>query len=242
MSTSLKRTSFLRFMASIAMATTLAGCDDDILVHQDGPYEQGLYEAGIREWMTWILGQPWSIGPVLDDDGSACAVGQSGPRWLLAGTTGGHVERECTIPAGKQLFFPLINYWAVMLAEEIDTPEERADALDFVTGYFAARRSSTCSLTLRVDGEDLLPDLETMDEELYAQVIEPTEAVFNADNFTGQPMYAGQIFFDAGGHWALLEPLAPGDHVVELGGARCNGEVILFETSATYTLHVEDDD
>jgi hypothetical protein len=39
-----------------------------------------------------------------------CSIGQSGPVWFLAGTTGGApVVRGCTVPKGKELFFSLLN-------------------------------------------------------------------------------------------------------------------------------------
>jgi hypothetical protein len=41
------------------------------------------------------------------------------------------------------------------------------------------------------------------------------------------------------GHWALLEPLAPGEHTLEFGGKICDEEATYFETFATYHLVVE---
>ncbi|MBC8067135.1 MAG: hypothetical protein IAG13_02285 [Deltaproteobacteria bacterium] len=220
-----------------------SGCDGDPLVHQDDEHTRDVYRAKLEQWTDWALRLPWSTGPILDGDGSACAMEQSGRTWWLAGTTGGAAVRECTIPAGKQLFFPLINYWVSPRPEQVDTEEEMAAFLAFVETYFPARRAATCALTLRIDGHDVLPDLETMDAELFAEVREPFDVVLGADNFLADPTTAGAHHTVSAGHWALLRPLPPGDHVLEFGGARCSAEgAVVFETSATYMLHVEDDD
>ena len=51
-------------------------------------------------------------------------------------------------------------------------------------------------------------------------------------------------YFDGGvmpavgdGYYALIHPLPPGEHVIELGGSLCGSWA--FETLATYTLHVQ---
>jgi hypothetical protein len=197
-----------------------------------------VYRAKARAWIEWALEQPWSTGPVVDEDGHACAQGQSGNTWFLAGTAGGAVQRSCTIPHGKKLFFPLLDYWVAARAENVDTDEELQHYLDFVAGWFESQHAATCSLTLRIDGQDLLPDFETMDEELFAQELDPFPVELQADNFGTGP--AGTRTTTTAGHWALLHPLPPGDYVLELGGAQCDDDdEVIFETSATYALHVQ---
>src|SRR5690349_17165858 len=103
--------SFSQIIVLAATATGLAGCEWDPLIHQDDDATRAKYEARVEGWVHWALEQAWSTGPVLDPDGSACANGQSGNTWFLAGTSGGPVTRECTVPVGKKLFFPLVNRW-----------------------------------------------------------------------------------------------------------------------------------
>jgi len=230
-----------------AASVTIAGCDENPLIHQDGPLGKAAYEHHAEGWTRWALEQPWSTGPVVDLDGSECALGQSGKTWYLAGTPGEPtvVERECTIPHGKKLFFPLINRWVAPPPEFIipgDPENDLAAWVAFVTEYFAGHRAATCELTLRIDGQDLLPDFETMDEELYVQILEPFDIEMGDDNFaTPFGGTAGPRTTWVDGHWALLRPLPPGDYTLELGGRQCdeNGETT-FETLATYTLHIED--
>jgi hypothetical protein len=67
-------------------------------------------EEWSKRWWHWALSFDDEDSPVADTDGSLCANGQSGPVWFLAGTYGSkRTVRRCSIPAGKTLFFPLIN-------------------------------------------------------------------------------------------------------------------------------------
>ncbi|MGA3316685.1 MAG: hypothetical protein ABSC64_09640 [Candidatus Korobacteraceae bacterium] len=68
------------------------------------------YEQWAAKWWQWAYSIPYSINPIWDTTGVDCAVSQRGPVWFLAGTGGFDATRFCTIPAGKMIFFPIINY------------------------------------------------------------------------------------------------------------------------------------
>ena len=241
-------TRWFRSVALLVVSAGLGGCDENPLIHQDNAVTRKAYENLAIAWSHWALENPWSAGPLLDTDGSKCAMGQSGPVWYLAGTPGDPVavERECTIPHGKKLFFPLINRWVAPPPEVIieGDPENDLQAwIDWVTGYFADSRAATCELTLRIDGQDLLPDLDAMDDELYVEILDPFDIELGDDNFAtesgGGP---GPRVTWVDGNFALLRPLPPGDYTLELGGRMCDeDDGTLFETSATYTLHIEEE-
>lgn len=61
------------------------------------------------KWHTWLYSIPAPINPATDTTGKNCAQNQAGPVWFLAGTTGGAVDRTCSVPAGKGLVFPIIS-------------------------------------------------------------------------------------------------------------------------------------
>ena len=67
------------------------------------------YAEWTAKWWQWVLSIPKESNPVRDKSGKNCAQGQSGPVWFLAGTFGGSVVRECTIPAEKSIMFPPLN-------------------------------------------------------------------------------------------------------------------------------------
>jgi hypothetical protein len=41
--------------------------------------------------------------------GASCGVNQPSDVWFLAGTHGGSAVRRCTVPAGRPLYFPILN-------------------------------------------------------------------------------------------------------------------------------------
>jgi hypothetical protein len=187
-------------------------------------------------WLRWALAQPNDDGPIADTTGEKCAIGQEGPVWYLAGTFGGSVVRECDIPAGKQLFFPLVNRWCVFPPEFYSSWAEIVAVLPLLEAWYDAKHAATCELTLRLDGQDLRPDFASLDEDTYIKVMEPFEIDLNEHHWA-EGYFAGGIIPTTGdGNYALLQPLTPGDHVLELGGTVCGNYP--FQTAATYILHV----
>jgi hypothetical protein len=73
--------------------------------HQAKPFGAS-YEAWAATWWQWALAIPKAENPVL---GGPCELDQSGNVFFLAGTLGGADTRSCTIPAGKGIFFPIVN-------------------------------------------------------------------------------------------------------------------------------------
>jgi hypothetical protein len=226
-------------MLALAGLSLASGCDDAPVVSQDTPVGEHAYAELAQQWVLWASALPFSTGPVMDPTGDQCALGQSGKVWFLAGTWGGEVERSCSIPQHKYLFIPLINRWVIDPTEPIENEEAMDELVEFAEGYFADNRAHTCSLTLRLDGEDLLGDTAELDAELYVQVLEPFEIQVNDDNWATQyGLLGGPYPSVADGHYALLRPLDPGEHTLEIGGMTCDGEDVWFETSAVYHLDV----
>jgi hypothetical protein len=232
-------------------APSVAGCDQDALVDQHAnPAAESAYEELTRRWLQWAMALPHSQSPIADETGERCAMGQGGPVWMLAGTFGGSATRACEIPAETPLFFPLINRWVIpgRSPDQAPSPEALPSFLAWVEQYFAWHRAHTCSLTLTLDGEPLLADLAELDEALYVAVHEPFAVDVNADNWATSFGKEGGLYpvANADGHYALLRPLPPGDHVLEFGGESCDDAgVVMFATSVVYQLHVaagDDDD
>jgi hypothetical protein len=197
-------------------------------------------DAEAAAWVKWVLALPDSNGPVSDPDGSHCGWGQGGPLWFLAGTSGGPVERECQIPKGKDLVFPLVNRWCVFFPEFYPTEESIEAATPAQIANLEAMSEYACSLTLRVDGVDMLAKVEDFDS-LFVLTEERFPVDVNEDNFASEHGVAGgPTEALTGGHYVRLKALKPGDHVLELGGALCWQGEVFFETYAKYDLHVGD--
>ncbi len=98
------------------------------------------------EWQQWVVSNAVNTSPILDQTGANCGERQVGKVWFLAGVFGTEpVSRSCTIPAGKALFFPMIN--SAYFAYLDDPPEFRTDAF--------VRSASTCSnvdISIWIDG------------------------------------------------------------------------------------------
>src|SRR5215475_5430424 len=62
-------------------------------------------------WWKWALETPASENPLTDTTGQFAGVNQSGRVWFLAGNPGGTTVRTITVPAGKALFFPIVNFF-----------------------------------------------------------------------------------------------------------------------------------
>jgi len=167
----------------------------------------GGYPSLAGAWWTWAVGL-YPETPILDETGELCAQGQSGRIWFLAGNFGGTTERDCQVPAGKTLFFPIYNtlWWA---PEDGDTAEElRALA----NGQMEAEG---LELQVTVDGEDL--------GDLFAYRAQSPPGGFALPIEEGSA--ANALFgFDPGvrdpavsdGYWVMLSPLGSGAHVITI--------------------------
>lgn len=184
-------------------------------------------------WVRWATSLPQADGPVADPTGDKCAMGQAGNFWYLAGTFGGAVNRECDIPAGKTLVFPLINRWWMAAPEHYPDDEAIEATKPLVLDWFEQSRLNTCSLTLRIDGYEVRDSFDELYDDFYILVDDP----FEADLVWDVPWTEGGPMPSIGdGHYAVVTPLPPGDHVIELGGEVCGDAP--FSTAATYQLHV----
>jgi hypothetical protein len=104
------------------------------------------YGRWAAEWWQWALGIPAAVNPLTDTTGEHCAQRQVDQVWFLAGSLVDSVVRECEIPAGKSLFFPLINnFFGAFLNDPQDLRTE-----EFV------REAGSCTepveISVKIDG------------------------------------------------------------------------------------------
>lgn len=144
-----------------------------------------------------------------------CRLGQRGSVWFLGGTGwwDGPASRECheSIPAGKRLFFPLINAAWANEGEENLTAEEKREVLydlfgeqtDVFDGYVPGG-VQTCKLSVTLDDVPVV--------------------------FAGTPIqrvqsppfdYADDPEAISDGYWVLMPKLSPGEHTIHFTGGVC---------------------
>ena len=180
------------------------------------------------DWWRWVYAAPRSRNPISDRSGEHCAVNQSGDVWFLAGAWGvDRVIRYCTVPAGKHLFFPMIN--VISFANGDGEPTCGAMLQGVVM-----RNTERLSIWLRVNGE-------TVDNAGMALAPQSCFGLVGPRNARGK----GRTGYPAAtsGYWVMLPPLPPGEHTLEFGARDTSNESEAgrFIQDIEYVITVSDD-
>jgi len=184
------------------------------------------------EWWVWALSKPAAESPLIGGDpdysDQQCdgqpLTNTSGKRWFLAGTLDGSaVERTCTMPVGKQLFFPVGNI--VFLITEPEETEEIAR--QFVNGFMDdVLADPDFSMVVTVDGKEI--DAK--------RIVRADSPLFTARVPEGGLLPAGSYPGVADGLWAALPPLSKGEHTIHF---EMSAPSVGFSQDNTYHLTVE---
>jgi hypothetical protein len=169
------------------------------------PYGESYGEWAVA-WWTWVVHVPSPENPVLDTTGENCAVGQRGHVWFLAGSFGtSPVVRNCTIPAGRALFFPVVNI------AYFGFPTDPPITVEEITAGLAPIEQST-GLEVFVDG------VRVHDVSRYLVTSPLFSVVAPEGNVFGVP--AGWLLYPCmdEGYYLMLTPLAPGKHSLVIRG------------------------
>jgi len=176
------------------------------------------YGEWSARWWEWALSIPAAINPILDTTGVNCGKGQVGNAWFLAGTFGGTATRDCTIPAGKSLFFPLINN----IAFDPKGNETVIDLRMLAAGLIDAAVDLTCT----IDENPCADNLRS-----FRAQSPIFEAIVRTHSIVAPKFYNPMV---SDGYWLLFAPLDAGTHTLVFGAQTSTG----FSTSVTYTLTV----
>lgn len=198
----------------------------DIQVYTADSKPYGLsYAEWSAKWWQWALSIPNKDNPVEDKTGINCNKNQEGPVWFLAGTGGGSVIRNCEIPAGKSILFPIINV-----------------IIDFATNP---------SFKTESDLKNNMMDFKSAVKEVSVDgiKIDPTDYQFMSPlfNFTLPPdntydLPAGTTTQAvSNGYWIMLKPLPIGSHEIHFKGIvfdyTATG-VVNFNTESNYKINI----
>ncbi len=169
-------------------------------------------EEWSKRWWRWALSFDDEDSPVADRDGRYCASGQEGAVWFLAGTYGSaRTIRSCHVPAGKTLFFPLINYITV-------EPDDEDESCVSLKQRAARLVPAPDALLLEVNGKRFAG------LEAHRQV---TRRCFHLSD-DDDTLAAGNGFYVA------LGPLKKGRYTLNFGGILPG-----MSQAVTYTLNVD---
>ncbi|HEX2914695.1 MAG TPA: hypothetical protein VH186_28095 [Chloroflexia bacterium] len=192
-------------------------------------------------WWQWAFSIPVPDNPLLDQTGEKCGVGQSGKVWFLVGTfvntltptgdTLGQATRNCTIPAGKAIFFPILN------AEWDEIGQNPPLTVEQLRQLAADAMDTTKNLSASVDGHSI-----RLTDNNGKQIYRVTSPVFSftlpEDNIYGQP--AGDYYPVVGdGVYLMLAPLSVGTHTIHFHGESSLPDGSSFILDITYHLMVK---
>jgi hypothetical protein len=195
--------------------------------------DRSLYGAWGARWWQWVFSIPVSRTPLIDATGARCAEGQSGAVWFLAGYFIGDpaltsVTRACAIPAGKTLFFPIVNAeydpWGV---EPAPTDDELRDDIRGVIDGTTARYATLDGVAIpRLDRGRGAAGPFTF------EIPAGGDDLLTYWGYPGAPRTLDRAYSD--GYWLMLPPLTPGRHVLRFGGRFADGSPM----DVTYHLTV----
>jgi hypothetical protein len=185
------------------------------------------YSEWASKWDRWFISIPASINPTLDTTGQFCNEKQGHPVFFLAGIgTGKPVTRQCEVPCGKPLFFPLITVECSSVEPAPFFGKTPADRLTCSQGFVDLVEVS--SLETRIDG------VEVMSLKRFRVAGPDTSFRMSpTDNVLGVNASSG--FSTADGYWLMLKALPPGHHVLHFESAL---PAFSFTQNVTYELTV----
>jgi hypothetical protein len=194
------------------------------------------YGAWSERWWQWAYGLPVAGHPLFDETGADCAAGQSGPVWFLGGVfnVSGSANRTlCDVPAGKALFFPIIDVEWDNACPPVDPPLSVEELAATAKWYM----DLTTNLECEIDGRAIENPWSYRFTAGPFGVDAPTGNIWE---YFGCPTPAGHYEpLLADGYFLMLTPLPPGPHVLHFTGTV--GDPVNFTLDVTYHLTVVPD-
>ena len=171
-------------------------------------------------WWKWAKSSPDEINPVRDISGAHCGVGQQGKIWFLAGGFGSaKIRRNCAIPSGKSIFFPIINM--------VYYPQEQNNGVTCEDAQEAAALNNDKAV-------DLFVEVDGTEVKNLARFRARTEKCFNIFERVPKKYRPYNTYPSASdGYWIGLKPLTKGTHTLKFGGRYNN-------TTSDYGRMVQD--
>lgn len=206
-------------------ATALAAGTVAVFPRDSTPYGRS-YGEWAAAWNQWSYSIPVSNHPLFDN--GDVSVGQSGPVWFLGGKfcsnfvptcAPGVAERTVTIPAGKALFFPIMDSEDSMIEDPRNDGlinglrQYNANNIDPVTNNHVSLELDGVSLT------NLVKDFRVTSPAFGFMI--PADNLLNAiyaKKNLGN--FAAGSYFPAvdDGIYIMLKPLPPGKHTLHFRG------------------------
>jgi hypothetical protein len=205
------------FSLPVSPALAQIGGGGDYGVRQQGG---GKYAQLTADWWKWILEQPVTDNPNLDETGLSASIAQPGGKvFLLAGGFGGTWVRHITVPAGKAMFMPILN--TVTTNDYMDPSIDPLynDKVPYLRKMYNAAfidlADPEAHLYAYLNGKSLLNDVVRVKSPVFAFTL-PTEDPLIS--FDWLPGFRGPIRPTVSdGYWLYIPPLEPGEYALHFG-------------------------
>jgi hypothetical protein len=181
------------------------------------------------EWWQFVLSFPGDVNPNLDATGAKCVIGQHGPVWFLMGSFGGPITRTCTIPDGKALFFPILNF------VDLNVTTQTADEL---RAEIAPCMDAVTALSVEVDGLPI-ENFNRLQEKFRVRSVVFEVSLPDNNLFGLVPGTYSPAVDD--GFYMMLKPLGVGTHTLHVSGATDGCPIAggtPFAVDVTYNLNI----
>jgi hypothetical protein len=201
-----------------------AAGDPAFLLAPENVHYGATYSEWSVRWWQWAFELPRTNHPLRDLTGSDALRGQVDPVWFLGGffysfgvPQNGPIVRNVTIPSGRALFFPVVNFvWDNTNCLAPDTTYSFSELHQMVSELTVNATDLFCE----VDGVRLI-DSPTFDGAERFRAQSPAfETILPDDNLwfdfcSGVPMPARTVDPVAtDGIYVMLAPLSVGSHVI----------------------------
>ena len=156
------------------------------------------------KWWQWFIGIPNSQQPFPDATGVKCGIHQAGPVWYLVGAAG-KVERNCTIPSGKAILFPILD-------TECSYSEMPSLKTEEDLRKCAIESNKDTVLKASLDNREITNIDNYRATSRLFNVTYPSDPVFPTNSNFSQAV--------SDGWFLMLEPLKPGQHELKFSASR----------------------
>jgi len=187
------------------------------------------YAAWGAEWWRWLLENPATGSPILDPTGDQCGAHQPADVWFLVGSFGGDpVVRRCTVPVGRPILVPLINFGYFAFLS--DDPSARTEA--FVRDQVRCIGDAEFA-RVELDGETVRDAARYLERSDLFEVHLPADNLFGATGDDIPELLLSPSVDE--GYYLFIQPLPPGERVLrwQASSAACG-----FGQDITYRLTV----
>jgi hypothetical protein len=212
-------------MAAMIFAPSSFAADGYSVLDAGASYQGKTVAQWTAAWWTWAWNSPAASDPLSDTTGALANQNNDGPVFFVAGSNAnGPSERTFSVPQGKALLVPMINYWENCVGDIAVScgPSYVANPGATLLANSEIYRGATTSIFVSIDGTPVAnPALHWEVSDVFSggvaqagSTLTGLYAGFGID-IVGQDIYPSLV----SGYYVLITGLSAGSHTVVYGGS-----------------------